>query len=682
MYDSIGSDSGHEWIEIYNNDSDIDITGWKFYEADTNHGLTLKNGTWFITNGSYAIIADNWETFLLDYSSFNGTLFDSSFSLDNSGEFIAIKNSTTYFIDNLTYNSTCDNGDSLQLINGTWFCSLPTPGYENILILNITNQTNQTQENETNLGKDLEIIVYLEDILNLFVEYTSLFKIINKNHQSGITDHINVTVSYNLSKNNTLTKEDFFYLTDLNSYKTADTGNIIFNETGNYTICGEIINSTVNDTNEANDFACKDVLVIDTRTIPCNISISISTEKVIYNNSESVKFYNILNNESFLYKIEYWIEDLFENEIKSRYNTSNTNQKSWTPNIDESDQVFLIKNRIAEIYCNDTALNDNFAEKLIIVKGERKKESTVNITNVYLGTDNKAKFGDSLSVRINIYKGDETKNNVKLWIGGNEKISKITSTNLYTNFVNYDLTLSVQIDPNCNEKYSDGDYTLFLTAFDKNDSAIVPLSGILTSNCKTTTKYVSGGTSEKADIKPLFEIISIPSSVDLNQEFTSKIRLNNEENEEHKYSLWSYVYRGSGLYSEGERETNLQELSIPSKSSALIELKNVALEEGDFKFKIKIRKDEQKTTKDITQDMNVLSLKEEKEKKKLDIKVEEEKEGLLAKKNGIIKNIFLSEKEPNILYISSSFKARKLASFFILFLLSYLLIFIIWKKTI
>ncbi|EMR75197.1 Lamin Tail Domain-containing protein [Thermoplasmatales archaeon SCGC AB-540-F20] len=46
MYNPAGADTGHEWIEIYNNaDYAINITGWRLYEQGVNHTLSLKNGS-------------------------------------------------------------------------------------------------------------------------------------------------------------------------------------------------------------------------------------------------------------------------------------------------------------------------------------------------------------------------------------------------------------------------------------------------------------------------------------------------------------------------------------------------------------------------------------------------------------------------------------------------------------
>src|SRR3989344_5734849 len=79
MYDVSGSDTGREWIEVKAN-TETDLADWKLFEANTNHALTLVGGTALVPAGGVAVIADNTEKFLLDFPSFSGTLFDSSFS--------------------------------------------------------------------------------------------------------------------------------------------------------------------------------------------------------------------------------------------------------------------------------------------------------------------------------------------------------------------------------------------------------------------------------------------------------------------------------------------------------------------------------------------------------------------------------------------------------------------------
>ena len=142
MYNPSGTDEGHEWLEIYTNDS-VNISGWKFYEADTNHGLTLINGRWVIDG--YAIIVDNWNLFLADYPTYNGTLIDSSWgTLSNSGENLSLKDGRGNFIDSVIYSDSAREGYSLELYNGIWYESHTingTPGAANTEAACVNNWT-------------------------------------------------------------------------------------------------------------------------------------------------------------------------------------------------------------------------------------------------------------------------------------------------------------------------------------------------------------------------------------------------------------------------------------------------------------------------------------------------------------------------------------------------------------
>jgi len=503
MYNPSGADSEHEWVEIYNNNSfAINTSGWKFYEAETNHGLTLINGSYLIQQNQYAIIADNSDIFLEDYPDFNSTLFDSSFSLSNTGETIAIKNSSLDIINEITYNNSIggdNNGNSISLINNSWQESTPTPG-----------QKNSKVEEQKSI-QDIALEVYLDDEIYIIFEYTNLFKIININPEFGKV--YNITVNYNITKDSQLIKQDSFIKDELNQYSTTSTGSFTATEAGNYTLCGVIISSTANDTNPLNDEACKTITVIDTSSLLCNISINITTEKILYDNKEQIKFYNNLNDESFPYTIEYWIEDLFGTIIKKRINTTNTNQKSFTPDIDEKDRVFFIKNKVYAL-CNDLNTSDNSAEKLIIIKGSETiydTESSINIEQIYdLGSDNKAKFGQTIRVRLNIYKGNTTKESIKLWIENDGRISKESKTNVYEKYTSYDLTLPVQIKPNCDGEFDDDDYKVIVEGLDARDTKKLEVGGITDSLCEE--KIVYKETEETIDVTETSQVIQLKES--------------------------------------------------------------------------------------------------------------------------------------------------------------------------
>src|SRR3989344_2128299 len=97
----------YEWIEIFNRGgAAIDLTDWKFYENETNHGLTAFRGDLVIEPGEYAIIANKGDKFAERYPNFSGTIIDSSWTnLNESGEAIALKSSDSANIESFTYIS-------------------------------------------------------------------------------------------------------------------------------------------------------------------------------------------------------------------------------------------------------------------------------------------------------------------------------------------------------------------------------------------------------------------------------------------------------------------------------------------------------------------------------------------------------------------------------------------------
>ena len=137
MYDLSGTDTGREWVEITNSGSGsvtVATSTWKFFEADTNHNLSLFQGSVVIPAGGFAVIVDNPAKFLLDWPNFSGTIFDSVFSLGNTGEAVAIKSDASTNVDQVTYASTmgaAGDGNSLQKFGGAWTALAPTAGDAN-----------------------------------------------------------------------------------------------------------------------------------------------------------------------------------------------------------------------------------------------------------------------------------------------------------------------------------------------------------------------------------------------------------------------------------------------------------------------------------------------------------------------------------------------------------------------
>lgn len=148
MHDLSGTDTGREWIEIYNSGSSAaDLSSWKFFENDTNHGLNSISGGVSLPAGGYAIIADDSTKFLLDWPNFSGTLFDSTFSLNNTGETISLKDDTQMIVGEVTYQSLIGangDGNTLSRSGSIWIAASPTPGFANLSISVSTSTTATT----------------------------------------------------------------------------------------------------------------------------------------------------------------------------------------------------------------------------------------------------------------------------------------------------------------------------------------------------------------------------------------------------------------------------------------------------------------------------------------------------------------------------------------------------------
>ncbi len=138
MYDPQGTNDGRHWVEVFNDTGNpVDLTTWKFFEANVNHGIVLFQGGPTLPEGGYAVIADNPVKFKADYE-YTGILYDSSFSLSTVGEVLSLKETKTsdpaYTVDYSQYVSVGgdNDGSTLSLIASEWMRGKATPGAENV----------------------------------------------------------------------------------------------------------------------------------------------------------------------------------------------------------------------------------------------------------------------------------------------------------------------------------------------------------------------------------------------------------------------------------------------------------------------------------------------------------------------------------------------------------------------
>ena len=298
------------------------------------------------------------------------------------------------------------------------------------------------------------------------------------------------------------------------------------------------------------------------------------------------------------------------------------------------------------------------------------KDSYFDIIDVFdLGSDDIAKFGQTIRVKANIYKGDDTKNVVRVWIADkDEKISKESKISIFTKFTDYTLAVPVQLKPNCNEEYDDGDYKIFIgwtSESSSHDSFPLEVEEITNSLCKTikVEKKASSG-------KFSYEIIEMPLEINVGKKFNLMVRLDNNDEVDIPIKIWSYVFRGPKSYS-GDREENKKEFVLKKRSSDIVDLSNIIPEAdpGDYRLKVVINKDNQKTNKEITEDIKIVSSNLE---NKLFIDSELGERG-----NKITQNVV---KTTGIVYESTTEKTKKLALLFLVILSIILNVVLIWRR--
>ena len=143
----------------------------------------------------------------------------------------------------------------------------------------------------------------------------------------------------------------------------------------------------------------------------------------------------------------------------------------------------------------------------------------------------------------------------------------------------------------------------------------------------------------------------------------------NNDDEDYDIEIWSYIYKGNKAYS-GERESNKQSFVLDYADNKIIKLNNIIekADLGDYNLKVRIRKNNQKTTKDMTESIIIKS------------SVIEEGESLFQEKE--IEESWL---EPSIseaiVYESTSFKSENIMPLIFILSLTLLTILLVLTKT-
>lgn len=133
MYNPVGTDTGHEWVEFHVDDT-LNLTRIRFHESEGNHFVSVVQGEQIAEPGEFVIVSNNATAFLQEHAGFEGTVLQSPFSLSNSGEQIGILDDAGVFLDEVTYSNQFANGNgkTLEKVDGAWVESPMdggTPGF-------------------------------------------------------------------------------------------------------------------------------------------------------------------------------------------------------------------------------------------------------------------------------------------------------------------------------------------------------------------------------------------------------------------------------------------------------------------------------------------------------------------------------------------------------------------------
>lgn len=413
----------------------------------------------------------------------------------------------------------------------------------------------------------------------------------------------------------------------------------------------------------------------------CDYAVEFILAKTIFDNSSDFNFKiraSKIQGPSTNFTMRAKIENLngkLIREYKPFTNQSITRQRTsseFTPNLEEGKSYFMDSN--ITVQCNDTNVKNNFDTRIITVKGKPLREdSSIDIEKIFdLGQDKTAKFGQTIRIKLNAYKGNTNKKSIAIWVedDNGDRLSKQSKTNLDSKYTNYSLTLPVQIKPNCDEQFDNGDYIIIARGLDSEDEEEIEIEDLTDSMCEVKIVKEKQFSSKKFS----FDIQYFNENIEVGKKFNSQIILDNNNDQDIPIKIWSYIYRGSKSYS-GDREENKKEFILKANSLHVVELSNIVedAESGDYKFKVLVNKNNQKTNNEITKDI-VISKKSDKNIKN----------GKIINDNNNAENIITANNVlmPNygLVYESSAEKAKNLVPIFLIILSVLINIVLIWRR--
>lgn len=289
-------------------------------------------------------------------------------------------------------------------------------------INNQTNEANQTNSVQTNTDQTSNN----QTTNNQTTNQTS------QNMQQG--NYTNTNIQEFLIEENLILKKTWNTTRTINKFTETGLGELTLN-TGIYYLCAEITPINYQDPNQTNNKDCKTIHTTDiilpqqmkqteenetqqeepleeteqelkeqekeNKTIDiCECELKIITNKRIYDAGETITFaiQDCWETKNFENEIRYWAEDLFETTTRNPVLTKTKTQKSYTPNIKETEKTLFIKAKIDQ--CEKTQ------ETIVTIKNIEQEQKETNLETT---VKEEAKNGEIIIIDLKGYKGNTQK---------------------------------------------------------------------------------------------------------------------------------------------------------------------------------------------------------------------------------------------------------------------------------
>lgn len=398
----------------------------------------------------------------------------------------------------------------------------------------------------------------------------------------------------------------------------------------------------------------------------CDWKISVIIDSIVSDDPEwQIRASKIEGEGKANITVAHWIEDSFGRVIKTYSDIniedalSRSTSSKYSPSLTKGNGYF-IKANITQISCEDKDNIDNFVSELIFIQDEENTlnlNSSINIQDIP-GT---AKFGDVIKVKIDVYRGDTSKYAVYAYTidNGGKIVSEKSTMHFKNKFTNYTVSIPIQLDANCDEKYEQGDYIIVVEGLDNLDEKRIYIESGTSSLCRT----IEIEKEDKKSKKLSYDIREMPYAIYLNESFNVVLEIENDDEDDVELEVWSYVYRGNKKYS-GELD-NLKYISVDGEDTKEVILENKVIEgdEGNYKLKAKVKKKGRKTSYDKTKEVYLkvpekVFVKSEKE----DLLVGKGDDSTEGKEDKVDEMAGRIIRDREVIYESEAFFTRKFAN--------------------